>query len=229
MTAAVISADETGIVVYSDGVECNPFDGYRLIGLRSKVVQLAHIPALLVGFGRTGFTEWMSMARSPLWIDFDSMLRRFAEDAHATRAYFRNELFPGRPCNALVVAAGWSAERSSFEIYECWVTDEGKDELPTVKLWGNGHMRPELSDEALAAAGFLPDGKISLLPERIVDFMNLQRAMPSKSISAPDDEPGYIVGGFIQETILTMANGIPYIGTRIIHRWPDVIGEPIRP
>ncbi|MBK5960275.1 hypothetical protein CCR97_19010 [Rhodoplanes elegans] len=230
MSAAIISADPSGIVVHSDGATFDPRDSYRLLALHSKVVRLTHVPALLVGFGCEGFTETMAMCRSPLWRDFDDMLGRLADDVHATRAYLRGTVRRGRPCSALVVAGGWSAARSAFELWQCLITDEDGDAVPALERLGDCVVLPMPSDEALTAAGFLVDDRVAITPDRIIDFFEVQRAEPGRSVTMSDDSaPGHVVGGFVESTTLTMVDGQPRIISTIVHRWPDIIGEPIRP
>jgi hypothetical protein len=122
---------------------------------------------------------------------------------------------------------GYSESRSTWEAYYIGANGDRPDRLSeySLKLEAIGGLlvQPELTSEQWQL--FVTNGSLTVSDDVAVAIMNELRRTKFPAGNSSDSPEAYIVGAFIQKTLIN-ANGIT---TRVIHRWPDPIGEVIDP
>jgi hypothetical protein len=170
---------------------------------------------------------------------FDSLIAYGGEELEQLVERYQ-ELFPPEIEIAFeMIVAGWSAEQNAPEAYVIYAVDdaytpadmtaEERTQLPEPFKFcrlPNAIYGPRITDEDMLRSG-LPGIDVNDAPENAVDLM--RHAIEVQRHHVPDvieeGEGTHFVGGFVQLTTVT-PNGITQ---RVLDRWPDEIGETIKP
>ena len=135
--------------------------------------------------------------------------------------------------NFSFMIAGYSAQRDRFESYSLRSRDfsyeiGGKNMLQPAYTLGElpaMHFAPTPSKESAARVGMPAPGEPILSAESLaIQAICAARLDRGATPDAPMDED-YSIGGFVHLTTLHRTG----IASEIVHRWPDVIGQPINP
>lgn len=241
MTAlAVACLPDHGVIIVSDGA------GYDDRGVvRSLKSKIEIYPEKLCVIGCRGL--WMANVYLKLFLTprnvptFQELIDQLPDVARELHQH-TVESFPKNPDFSFVVA-GWSPERERFEAYSIASIDDTVDVFDgqgnkeeTVAAFDLQplswlHMAPMPTGEAAARFGFVfPDqlrppaaGETFDLAEYLIRCVCACRAEPQAATA--DGGKFCAVGGFLQVTILKRDS----IETRIVHRWPDRVGELMDP
>lgn len=218
MTAYIVLAYPDHLAVYSDGATYDRDGIYRAPS--HKVDVMPHANALLCtrGSGFMGMVLKQKLGTYQTFSDMKTMMHVELLGA-ATAAYAM-----GEDINLEVIVAGIPDYDGPPEIFSTFIAGDNllDREEGSLEIHDRGrfYAMPGLSTEDYVAAG-LPDmEKVENAEDYYVAFMEATRAVPRKMHR---DSPliGCNVGGFISKTVL----GKGECGTKIIHRWPDKIGE----
>lgn len=220
MTAYIVLAYPDHVTVYADGATYDEHGIYR--APHFKVDVMPHIDALVVtrGSGAMGMVLKQRLGTYQSFSDLKVMMHvellGAAADAHAM----------GDDINLEVIVAGIPDGDRPPEIYSTFISgdslldrDEGSLE---VNDRGQFYATPGLRPEEYASAG-LPEMETSGTAEEFYTaYMEAMRAIP-RQMHRASELVGCNVGGFVSKTVLYRGMS----ATSIIHRWPDVIGEPL--
>lgn len=228
MTAIAIFRLDDGVVIASDGAAYASTTGC-LTGLTSKVVLAPEWSCVLAQRGAGGVVQLIRSRIGFEVLTFDDLLDVIVGvaidvyDSYKVFGYDDDARFS-------LFLAGWSETRERFETYQLRTHGheahaEGTGEvlvvepfqltpLPFVYLapGGGEHMERFGVMEAIAANDPIPATVRAVCAARQL-----------RNVS--DEAAEHCVGGFIQLTIVRRDK----VESTIVHRWPDVIGEPIDP
>lgn len=131
-----------------------------------------------------------------------------------------------------VYLAGWSESRNRAETYFAFSTASHNRLHLGVHAWtfheaDEFSVAPLPSDTLLEQAGFRDRSASAVRPDAGgLKVMEAQRLMQVEPYWLKGDQAEcYIVGGFVTLTEITKSG----VSQRVIHRWNDAIGEPIKP
>lgn len=220
MTAYIVLAYEDHVTVYSDGAS---YDDAGIYGApQFKVDALPHINALVCtrGSGGMGMLLKQRLGTYQSFSDMKTMMHvellGAAADAYAM----------GDDINQEVIVAGIPDYDGMPEIYSTFIAgdnlldrQEGSLEITDR---GRFYAVPGFSEEDYVAAGLPELMKTATAEEFYIAYMETMRAKP-RYLHRKNNLIGCNVGGFIAKTVLH--RGVT--ATQIIHRWPDVIGQPL--
>jgi hypothetical protein len=223
MSAVIIQAEPAGgVVMLTDGAEFDPRTG-EVIGIAGKAAMLADVPCVLTCLGNSNLAPMIVHFHAGRWSSFDVMKSRIVDDVADTQRRITEGL-DGWPVSGQLFFGGWSEGSGEFEAWRvaCYA-DRENDSEP--RLIAGQLFQPAPPDAALTAAGLMVDGELKISDiDDLVSVMGVMRLQ----LHAPygiDVEPFHAVGGFVQVTALT-GDGIT---SRIVKRWPDIIGQKINP
>jgi len=213
MSAANIFVTDTAVHVFADGACYEPDTGI-VQGFVSKIAKMPHIQAVAAITGTPPIRMLVeSIVGEKDYADFDECAARFGEDlrerVRKVPEYFDAGAF-------FVTIAGWSAKAGApraFVLNGC--RDNGVDGFRPrpVKTWIQPHdagtVGFKFDEERAEDCGL-----------RLLEAQRRQRWSPIYSKCE-----FHAVGGFAEYTKLTQSE----ITTKVIHRWPDRIGEKINP
>lgn len=227
MSGYIVHLVEDGAIILTDGACCaydEKRERYALIWVGQKVWPMPDISAALVFIGAVNVLSF-ACSRARHWKSFDKLCELLpadtqwaAQQAHASH--------PALGTDCEIGAVGWSESRERWEFNRVIVEGNNIFSAPP-KLEVSEpdfplYIQPPLSDEEIAAAVRNNEpGSVGILH----DMMHKQRQSKHKARTRPELGDFYTIGGFIQQTTLTR-NAIE---SRIVHRWPDKIGEPLDP
>ncbi|MBO1021649.1 hypothetical protein IPV08_16945 [Methylobacterium sp. SD274] len=225
MSGIIAMADASSVLMLTDGAGTNGVGHLQWIG--SKVLLMPEWPGVVAVRGPSQFlwalrTHWGVEVPS-----FDVALARVVEDGQIVEEMHRLHRYPLTEWE--IVLAGWSEERQAFEVWDVYggpIPDfEDHPPLTLRKMVGAMGAWPAPDQDKVEALGLhlKPDK-----PRPVVETAGLiMLAMRASQQPDPRDPSRghHTIGGFMQETIVTHEG----MSTRIIHRWPDRIGEPINP
>lgn len=237
MTAINIIHQTDRIHIMSDAVWYAP-DGV-VKRLAPKVHLLPHVVSVIASRGGGSqlanmFVEFICKGETPV-SDFDELVvvgGMAVEKIHSMMA--SNGLFFDDSPDMDLIFCGWSPQKRAFESYVIPTAHrDGFDEAGVKPFVPN--RLPEIAivpvpgaAEFTAAGWTEPESADSFDPmTHGVRLMEAQRLVvgPMDNGAGKNGVMGHGVGGFLQLTTITRDE----IASRVIHRWPDKIGERIKP
>jgi hypothetical protein len=223
MTAIIVLRDESAAHVLTDAAMVDA-DG-RLIGQTSKVIALPHLNAVITARGTELFLPIIWPALSLCASTYDELRERVA-------SVTREEIASAAAQNVLRS----SPHGANFDLVIAGISSSGRTD--SFLICNHSHHRvPPWTPVDLGEFAMLPGDARMLAevharpPERLpsgdIDVgafgrrvMEIQRREPHRHESGKS-YPN--IGGFIQLTTVTAAT----ITTRVVHRWPDEIDQPL--
>ena len=228
MTAIVIvSQPRFGCVhIGTDAAIYREHEGVVAFG--NKVVPIAHLSAAITGAGNASAGALLGRSFGCEFTSWDDVVERApAVLPMLTKSY-------GLPNGAVMILAGISkkrgAEAYSFSLDDSLPPDTTRAEMEASEYHAAPFQFVKLPDhvntpvppaEIIQAAnfeGFDADEDPDVVRWSILKLLTMQRAMP-----LPDGIGG--IGGFAEITTVSESE----ITQRIVKRWPDKIGAPLRP
>lgn len=217
MTAVVFIRRADAIVAASDGSVCDP-DG-RVVGFRSK---LQAVPEWSMIMSARGHDAMLDSIRGQTRDaeTFDRFIEIIPTALRKIVDHYR-EIVPN--FHGTLVFAGLSESKGEFEGYRCSSSPleyvDGETPEPyTMSPLPICYLAPVISDKLLGPFGLLAADNEEELAMRMICAARADQHKYSNGT-------GYGVGGFVQLMVATREK----IETRIVHRWPDLIGEKIDP
>lgn len=221
MTAVAILRTADGIVVASDGIAYEAETG-NVAGFTSKVILAPEWSAVIAYRGAGGFGQ---MLRSRLGVEvmnFDTMLAQLPSVALPLWLEYRFSY--QEDCHFSLLIGGWSDARQRYETYvlrsERVTFDDGVQEPFTLTPLPSAYLAPTPTTALMRDFGVLE----AVARDPIAGAVRAVCAA-RRLENAPGEAARFAVGGFVQLTVLTR----DAVESRVVHRWPDPIGEPIDP
>ena len=235
MTAIAIIRCENGIVVAADGAAYDREAVLRKIG--SKIEVMTHLSCVMTCRGDLGASTHLKLALAVLaeqgepMQDFDDVLAALPGCARGVHA--RCVTPDGRPVRFAVFVGGFSEARQRWETYclRTYAYGGGEGSLTGEHPAFTLTPLPEYHLAPVPAEGWAPAG----LPARIDETTDLDpytfairavcgcRVDKGAPAHDPDAAEAHRVGGFVEAVFLTHDAA----ESRVVHRWPDPLGEPI--
>jgi hypothetical protein len=132
----------------------------------------------------------------------------------------------GGSINLEVVVAGLREEDHKPVIFNTFIAGDSpfdlQDESLELREVGPLFATPGLNQEQYEAAGLPAKETCGSAEDFYIAYMEAMRCIPRK-MHRKNDLIGCNVGAFVQKTAL----GRDEVGSRIVYRWPDVIGQPL--
>lgn len=231
MTAIAMVRGNDGVAIATDAATYE-LDG-RLQHLMSKVALIPERNCVISARGAAGLTGRLAEAVRHQTFDFDDVLALLGWEAKKLLDEWREWIKPRtEPKHIDLHIAGWSSAR---ERYETYILCSGEKIQTDV----NGVLMPlapwSLTPVPSMFASPLPDAEVARRFGLDYDKFSNGYDAAARIVCAVRSESrafhegaaamGCIAGGWLQMTILKR----DFVSTEIIHRWPDVIGEPIDP
>ncbi len=191
----------------------------RLIFIGSKVRMLPHLNAVCVIRGESELDGAFTAMFGTAFTSFDALAKDF-------RTAIDNVLSShdkGRPYAPVdVVVAGVSEFSRKPEL---WTASRGTPPEPVRYSRDRAYISPALGDAAAATLEAQDLDPFSDEFDPVMDGADLLEAQRVQVIQPAGFPPCHIVGGFVQLTTIS-ADGI---STRVLRRWPDQVGQRIKP
>lgn len=220
MTAYIVLAYEDHVTVYSDGAS---YDDNGIYGApQFKVDAMPHVNALVCSRG-SGYMGMILKQRLGTYQSFSDMKTMMHVEllGAATAASAM-----GEDINLEVIVAGIPDYDGMPEIYSTFIAGDNlldrMDGSLEITDRGRFYAVPGFSMEDYVAAGLPEMETTGTAEEFYIAYMETMRAKPRR-MHRKNNLVGCNVGGFIAKTVLH--RGVT--ATQIIHRWPDVIGQPL--
>jgi hypothetical protein len=220
---------KNGVVFVSDGATYD--DTGVLRGIHSKVFGLSELSCILGvrGDGRILSLLLHNIRCKATWTTFDNLLGGIVAEARDVSEMLLEH--DGHDASFELSLGGRSEERNQWETYRI-----RSHTHPTLGLapWTVHELVPTFAGgapdiDAMTRVGIKLNEKGTPIfdswPDLAKRLILAQRISPMQLYEAPGAPMGYGVGGFIQITELS-ADGI---SSRVVQRWPDVIGQKIDP
>jgi len=225
MTALVFIRRDDGLIVASDGAIGAQDGSGVVLGLRSKVLLIPEW-SMIIGFrGHVAvkfeihrdmhplrsFDEFVDGISYELKAVVERLVDAGVADAHGT-------LFFG----------GWSDRAQAFESYRVGSREReihgGEQQEATIRPYtltplAICHAAPTVPSALYQRFGIVFDCKTDVDEQNLA----LRLVCAARADDTSEDGKAYPIGGFLQLTVATR----DFVQTSIVHRWPDVIGEPI--
>lgn len=200
MTLVNILVESDHARIYTDGALINPADNVSVVGFTSKVMALPHLDAIMATSGTVGASlNFYALIGSLSAIDFDDLADRIEAAVTPIAEHF---------AGAILFLVGWSERGKRMRGFI--MNHEAMGNRPPFARQDIGEfLMPRPLNECLGTAD-------------MIALVESQRANADRPQGLP---PAHVVGCFLQETIVAKEGS----KTRIIHRWPDVMGEKIEP
>jgi hypothetical protein len=213
MSAMNVIRNADGLTILTDGA-CYDTSGVVQC-ICSKIIILPHLSAVVAA---RGLLSLLPALFEIAWVcrDFDELRSRIQENIHS---------LPLGPGGAEVVVAGYA--RDVFEIFMLPIHDiYAAEGYPFgVMTPVPGHLiQPSLDPAVAAQIGWrIP---VTDLMGHAWNNFNVERdGLRLMECQRHDGNGGFLVGGFVQATVLTRSG----ISSSIIHTWPDQVGCRIEP
>lgn len=196
--------------------------------VRAWVNKVATVPHLKMALTVQGAAEAVGTFANRLASDlgsFDAIVRDgagYLAEEHADNAA-RWESGTGLADFRLGLV-GWSEERRRFDAY--YLQSRDADGAPAFTFVRRDLvMAPELDPADIVALQIPKDGTAFSADAQayLLRIMAVQRHATTPRLGG--GEPGHVVGGQVVATELTRTG----ITQRVVHAWPDRLGEPIQP
>lgn len=218
MSAYIGYAFHDRVELLTDGASTD--DDGKLAATLTKVWTVPDLPFAMTGAGSQAMVERVAL-----------YLRGWANMTGVDGALDALRIMP-RPDDdmSIVIAAVSEMEGPGLWVYSTRHNDYGfgKGPIPacTVTRWqGIASMGSGLEPEDIQALGLTRDDFRDGLALGGLKIMEAYRAKPCVSPTRPDLPAGHYIGGHVDHTVVS-ASGVE---TRQVRRWPDVVGERIRP
>lgn len=236
MTAISSIVQRDKLHVISDGAGYDREGVMRLVA--SKVSQIPSYPGVVAARGATHVTDLMAHHFALHAPTFDVLVEKVEDLFPFLLDRFKDLLGGLNDCQLFI--GGWSDARQRMEFYflpsddlHLQKVDGEAEDVGGYNLQGAGALQlldrgstlPTLlnGDQELgfgAGCGF--DGDVEYYARTLLE---LQRQRKHEACDGWNAVPTHIVGGFAQLTTVSRDG----ITTKILHRWPDKIGETIKP
>lgn len=233
MSALAIVRSDESVTIASDGAAYDGETG-NLMAVVSKVAVMPEWSCIFANRGMGGATAVMQAELQLLAVrgdtirDFDDVLNRIP--ALAERMHRDALATPGAPtAHFSFLIGGFSERRQRMESYT--IRTRPISDQPPFALVGlpEIHLAPFPSLEAAAQAGITRPQELQHGHETVAEDYAVRAVAACRLDRETDDAEGAVgihyVGGFLQLTTLYRGE----VHSRIVHRWPDPIGEPIDP
>lgn len=229
MTANIMIAKPDGIVVLSDGMAYDKQGIARQFHTKQLVLpSISTVITCSSSGGALTVLQYLISNEAPL--SFDELHDRMPNWTREVQDAMRQA--HGSSTYAMFLYGGWSDREGGWVIYQVcdYEVDRGEVADPPFATRTFGcFAKPNASPEALAAVGLSANLTEDFARRDVSDFalrlMLALRRTEQREISGPGSIPGYVVGGFIEMTVL----GREHAESFIAHRWPDEIGRPADP
>lgn len=198
MTLINILVDQDHARIYTDGALINPTDNVSVVGFTSKVIALPHLDAVMATSGSVSSSlNFYALIGSLSSTDFDDLAERIEEQVIAAAEHF---------AGAVLFLVGWSERGQRMRAF-----------IMNHQAMGNRHpfARQDIGEFFMP-----PPLNPRLGTADMIAVAESQRANTDRPHGLP---AAHVVGCFLQETIVAKEGS----KTRIIHRWPDKVGEKI--
>lgn len=226
MTAIIVVSQRDRIHVATDAAIYRRAEGVVAFG--NKVTAIAHLNGLVTCAGTAAAAPLFGWDFSHRYTDWDSMIERLPSDLPEMAASY------GLPHGAIVLLAGISPTRGpeawNFCLDDAVPPANTREEMEAspyhgrpfslVKLPAHVETPVPPPDMAIAAnwEGFDPEADEATTIWSMRKLLTMQRHMP-----LPEGVGG--IGGFAEITTVSEAG----ITQRIVERWSDRLGAPLRP
>lgn len=235
MTAISSIVQRDKLHVISDGAGYDREGVMRLVA--SKVSQIPSYPGVVAARGATHVSDLLAHHFALHAPTFDVLVEKVEGLFPFLMDRFKDQLGGQNDCQLFI--GGWSAARQRMEFYFLPSDDlhlqevdgetRGDDEYDlqgagALQLLDRGSILPALmegdQERGFGEGGF--DGDVEYYARTLLE---LQRQRKHEPCDGRHSKPTHIVGAFAQVTTVTRDS----ITTKILHRWPDKIGETIKP
>lgn len=186
-------------------------DDGRLCDIRSKVWRSSRVPMAITGRGNHALIRMLAIA-----IQVDARMLRSFDKAVAGFERHLSRVTADVP-HAEIIIVGISEERGPV-VMGMQTTQLG--DVPAMKLFdlrGFAYGGPEIEINRLCYRLGLEEFGVWTIEEA--------RRMPARDTSRPDAIEIHGVGGFAELTVVGPAG----VESRVLKRWPDVVGSKIEP
>jgi len=232
MTGIMVVPGGDAVAIASDGAVHDPNTGF-LLGSASKVVLIPECSCVMTQRGISGFGQALRF-RLGMPRDYDDILSLVEQVAVGVTTEFVQNA-PLEPHWSMTIC-GWSNARSRFEINAL----RSRDYFMRNELTGGVDTIPAHTLYPIEGIVMSPIPNLELRRRFGIDFDNIenheavelsQRLLcAARFCEEPNDEAtgkqsNFTIGCYLQSTILRQDR----IESRIVHRWPDPIGEKIDP
>lgn len=216
MSVVNIIHDDSAIHMFTDagvwGNDC------KIREFRHKGYILPHLHSVISSRGDGRLFEYISQRISTTCGSFDEFILLLS-------AICRDEYF--RYCEYGIDLELWVCGYSSRmrEVQAYGLCNEGltiDDHGFVAKPWELARVKDNLYLPYYGSAENRPSFKTGPIVENAIALAERQRRIPVKG---PGGRDVYSVGGFIQQTTVTDLG----VFSRVIHRWPDKVGQEILP
>lgn len=225
MTAILFCAYKDHVIAYSDGASYDSSTGIYMAP-KQKIDLFPHLGALVATRG-SGVIAEILKSRLSYYKSFSDMKIMLPTEllGAATDGYRM-----GDEVNLEVIIAGIPDYEGKAEIYRTGIAghtpwDRIEGSLTMEEIEGGFYVSPGLSEEEARAAGLYVDEENpwqGTTDSYYIAYFEAMRAIPRRMDWA-GKLVGCNVGGFIQKHLLAPGLAV----TETIHRWPDVIGQPL--
>lgn len=198
------------IEIVTDGAVCAPTG--ELLRTDTKVVASPFLPLALVGTGGMKITTSIAgrmIEASRTTGSVDATIERLSEDLP-----YGEEIATGEPFVAFF--AGISETRGP----SMWKFDAVSGQPEMMPVYDSDNCGPGVTFEEMVEARLCFSASIAESGVKLLDIMRGKLHAPTRGGPVTS-----WIGGHVDHTIVT-ASGVE---TRQVHRWPDVVGERIRP
>jgi hypothetical protein len=232
MTGIVVVPAGDAIVFATDGAIYDPTTGF-LIGSCSKVALIPECSCVITQRGAAGFLQDVH-SRLAGRRDYDAILQDAVEVCREVTALYAAH-YKFDPIWSMTIC-GWSNERSQLEIYAL----RSREYHMRNEMTGMFDIVPPMTLYPIEAILSSPMPSLELRQKFGVNLENLDgqdainisvRLLCAARFSTAPDETSteadfnFNIGCFVQLTVLQRDR----IESRIVHRWPDRVGEKIDP
>lgn len=198
---------------------------FSVYGWVSKVATIPHLKVAITAQGAAEALGTLANRFASSFHSFDTMVKH---GGNILERVYEDEAIlwsASAKSSALRLAlTGWSEERRRFETHFLLSHDaEGVPAFTFVRR--DLVMAPELHSEDIAALQIPKDGSLFSADALayLLRIITVQRHATTPSLT--NGEPGHVIGGQVVATEMTPAG----ITQRVVHAWPDILKEPIRP
>jgi hypothetical protein len=224
MTAINTIRQSHAVHILSDGAFCN--DQGTILEIGPNVFPLPHLSAAVALRGATHFLPFLVYRLCRDCTSFEELLSKVVRTALEVYASFPMMLgtlgFGNVTPDFDLVVAGWSAKRNRPESYIVAAPRQQPQATPPWSLIDLPEIliAPSITELQIHAAQWsVPKSAEAFNPAE--DGLKLLQAQRARRPTLNVEPKPHYVGGFIQLTTISDAG----VDTKILHRWPDKVGE----
>lgn len=226
MTAINVIRQRDRILMFTDGA-CYSADGV-LLALGAKVLPIVHMRAAIATRGSVIALPIYYLKLAMAFATFDEMVADGGRVVEAAYDENFHALTQSGESEVEIIIAGFSESRDQPETWVVSSCERGGLEPFVLTPAPAAIVAPGLDPSVIRARGFNSEADVLARFDPETDgvfYMEQQRLRPTNTTTGGDHGDRFIIGGFCQLTEITRRG----ISQRILKRWPDKIGEPIRP